>query len=156
MKQRITKIAVIVCAAITLGLTACKKDAEKIIIGSWEYVSKTVTKTIDNEEISSNVCIPGDGTSITYTFKDNNTLTITETRIDTTVTTSYQYKLSDSSGYYFLNIYWDAYGISDPNADWGGASSYSVPKIDNKELVLSNERIDYDTLINNQINFKKK
>ena len=82
MKKTLMTIAVIFCAAIAITLTSCKKDAEDLIIGEWNYVNAEITTSVsgltgmyaiynsDTTEIEE----PEEGELQTMTFRKDGTV----------------------------------------------------------------------------------
>lgn len=99
MKKSLKTLAAVVIAALTFGLTACTKDADDLIIGSWEMTSMTLS--IDSsdapEDSWSNTWTPEQGESTVWTFNKDNTVTVTDTENGETTTENGTYSVKDNT-----------------------------------------------------------
>ena len=87
MKKTLMSIAVIFCAAMAMTLTSCKKDAEDLIIGDWDYVNAEIKYTVSgltgeyamyNQDTTA-IEEPEAGESQTITFRKDGTFTMSST-----------------------------------------------------------------------------
>ena len=133
MKKTAKSLTAVLCAVLTLGFTACQRDYEDLIIGSWEGVSCTITETIDGQS-STETQVPPDGYSEIWTFNKDNTFVgkLTEGRYSDT----YQgtYSLSDDQLTIAVNSGWQ-----DDEGEWHSTvdtETVTIKNLDRKELVF--------------------
>ena len=96
-------LAAVVIAALTLSLTGCGKDAEDLIIGSWNmnsviYTITTSGLTGDYAQYNGSHTeteTPGPGESTVLTFQKDGTMTSTYTDEDGTYTQAGTYTVKD-------------------------------------------------------------
>lgn len=67
MKKIAKSLTAVLCAVLTLGFTACQKDAEDLIIGSWEVVSSTLIMD-DGTNVDTRTETLGEGMQMVFTF----------------------------------------------------------------------------------------
>lgn len=101
MKKSLKTLAAVVIAALTFGLTACTKDADDLIIGSWEMTSMTYSIDIsgapEDSWSRSNTWTPEQGESTVWTFNKDNTVTVTDTENGETTTENGTYSVKDNT-----------------------------------------------------------
>lgn len=141
MKKSFKTLVAVVCAALTFGLTSCSKDAEDLIIGSWEFVSMDMSMSYGDQNHNETIT-PDEGESTTYTFKKDGTMQMTDVSADGTETENGTYTVDDDQ----ITI----------TSSKGEVESYTITKIDKKEMVwyVSESRDGYSASVT--INFKKK
>jgi hypothetical protein len=137
MKKCFKTLVAVVCAALTFGLTSCAKDAEDLIVGSWNVDKIAIELTYGEESYSQDVPFD-EGESTTMTFKKNGEIEIvnvernSDTGELTTETTTGTYTVKDN----LLTI----------TAE-GRPSEFNIESIDKNAMALvMSESGDYEGL----------
>lgn len=131
----------VVCAALTFGLTSCSKDAEDLIIGSWDFVSMNMSMTYGDENYNETIT-PDEGESTTYTFKKDGTMQMTDVSADGTETENGTYTVKDDQ----ITI----------TSSRGETETYTITKIDKKEMAWNASESYEGSSVSVTIHFKKK
>ncbi len=145
MKKSFKTLVAVVCAALTFGLTSCSKDAEDLIIGSWELVSMDMSATYMGETHNETIT-PDEGESTTFTFKKDGTMQMTDVSADGTETENGTYTVKDDQ----ITI----------TSSRGETETYTITSIDKKAMVWNETKSDDSDgepyTYSLTINFKKK
>ena len=141
MKKSFKTLVAVVCAALTFGLTSCSKDAEDLIIGSWELVSMDMSATYMGETYNETIT-PDEGESTTFTFKKDGTMQIIDVTAEGTETTDGTYTVKDDQ-------------ITLTSSE-GEVESYTITKIDKKEMVWNMSQSTEQYSASMTVNLKKK
>jgi uncharacterized membrane protein len=135
MKNSLKTLAAVVIAALTLSLTGCTKDAEDLIIGSWEETSVTITSVVSGytgeyaewNGTHTETETPEAGESVVLTFNKDNTMSSVQNYEGGTYTTSGTYTVDGNK----LTM-----TISDSDGDTY-TEAYNIDNIDKKAMTLS-------------------
>ena len=127
-------LAAVVIAALTLSLTSCGKDAEDLIIGSWEMISATYTMTTSGltgdyaqyNGTQTETETPAAGESTVMTFQKDGTYTNVNTDEDGTYTTSGTYTVKD-----------DKLTMTMTEGNQTETMTFNIDNIDKKNMVIS-------------------
>jgi hypothetical protein len=126
MKKSFKTLVAVVCAALTFGLTSCAKDAEDLIIGTWDFVSMEMTMTYGDEDPYVETITPGEGESTTYTFKKDGTFEMIDVTADGTTTGTGTYTVKDNK-----------ITMSYTDEDGENTETYDIKSIDKKAMTLN-------------------
>jgi len=151
MKKIAKSLTAVLCAVLTLGFTACQRDYEDLIIGSWEVVSCTITETI-NGQSSTETQVPPGGYSEICTFNKDNTFVDKRTGGRYSDTNQGTYSLSDDQLTIAINSGWQ-----DDEGEWHSTvdtETVTIKKLDKKELVIvmtDTESANYTCLLESKL-----
>ena len=128
-------LAAVVIAALTFSLTSCTKDAEDLIIGSWEETDATYTSVVsgytgeyaDWNGTHTETETPEPGEAVILTFNKDNTLSSVQTFEGHTFTTNGTYTIDGDK---LTMTFVDSEGNSDTEI-------YNIDNIDKKAMTLS-------------------
>lgn len=133
MKKIVKSLTAVLCAVLTLGFTACQRDYEDLIIGSWEVVGCTITETVDGQSSTRTEALPV-GYSETCTFNKDNTFVGKRTGGGGSDTYQGTYSLSDDQLTIAVNSGWQ-----DDEGEWHSTvdtETATIKNLDKKELVM--------------------
>lgn len=125
MKKNLRPFAVLICAALALCFTQCKKSTEDLIVGKWSLIDWEITQTYGSETVTNHET-PDYGESTIFSFNKGDTFTMETTYEDDgttyTDTTNGTYTVADNK-------------IIMTTTD--GSETFDIVSLTNKELVLS-------------------
>lgn len=127
--KSIKALVAVAFAALTLSLTGCSKDAEDLIIGSWEVTDMTISMTSSAapDQPWTETMTPEEGESTVLTFKKDGTLTIVNTDATGSDTETGTYKVDDDN---LTMTYKDEDGETNNE-------TFTITSIDKKKMTLN-------------------
>ena len=127
MKKNLKTLVAAICAVLTLGLTACQKDAEELILGTWVENEVIYNFTQGGETYNVPMLEPGETNEITF-------------NADGTYTTFYHSNDGDAEG----NGSWSINDDMITMTDEFGPMDYHIDQLDKKVFNISYSESDVD------------
>lgn len=159
MKKIAKSLTAVLCAVLTLGFTACQRDYEDLIIGSWN-VENVVSISTELDRTFTDTYTPADeGESMVFTFNKDNSFAITRSWTQEGVTRTDTLRGSYSINDNMLSVVMPHFIRNDEGelVTEEVTTRFTIDKLDKKEMAIteSESSPDGDYSWSNTYNLKK-
>lgn len=132
MKKSVKLMSAVLCAVLTLGLTACQKDAEDLIIGSWQVEKQVYTMSDGTHSLTETETMEPGETGV-ITFNKDLSFVATTTWVEDGETTSVSERGTYSISGDLLTVVSAHDGELQSDVE---TMTFTIKSLDKKEMVL--------------------